>query len=140
MIIVLELALEFGDAYNVYSWNAIIAGALRNQDYGAAFDLFNEMQRPDSYTVFTWFTDAQHKEDAVNEIHGQVSCSCRCVHLVICFLSIDHLCHTLLPEPNGRTLKSRPLTSVSSSRNRSGLNSKGFIQFTGSLPISFTWT
>ncbi|CAA7043272.1 unnamed protein product [Microthlaspi erraticum] len=57
-------SLRFQDAYkmfrdtfsstNVYCWNTIIAGALRNQDHGAVFDLFNEMcggfQKPDSYT------------------------------------------------------------------------------------------
>ncbi|ESQ38164.1 hypothetical protein EUTSA_v10028408mg [Eutrema salsugineum] len=56
-------SLRFGDAYkvfydtlsaNVYRWNAIIAGALRIQDYGAVFDIFYEMcggsQKPDSYT------------------------------------------------------------------------------------------
>ncbi|CAN8234787.1 unnamed protein product [Cochlearia groenlandica] len=57
---------RFEDAYkvfseilspNVYCWNTIIAGALRNQDYGAVFDLFHRMcggfQRPDSYTYST---------------------------------------------------------------------------------------
>ncbi|KFK41900.1 hypothetical protein AALP_AA2G186800 [Arabis alpina] len=56
-------SLRFRDAYkvfreslstNVYCWNTIIAGALRNQDYGAVFELFYEMcdgfQKPDSYT------------------------------------------------------------------------------------------
>ncbi|CAH2067259.1 unnamed protein product [Thlaspi arvense] len=56
-------SLRFRDAYkvfrdtssaNAYCWNTIIAGALRNQDYGAVFELFYEMcggsQKPDSYT------------------------------------------------------------------------------------------
>ncbi|VVA95265.1 unnamed protein product [Arabis nemorensis] len=56
-------SLRFEDAYkvfreslsaNVYCWNTIIAGALRNQDYGSVFGLFYEMcggfQKPDSYT------------------------------------------------------------------------------------------
>ncbi|CAN7130300.1 unnamed protein product [Brassica rapa subsp. narinosa] len=59
-------SFRFRDAYkvfretlspNVYCWNIMIAGALRNQDYGSVFDLFYEMcggvQRPDSYTYST---------------------------------------------------------------------------------------
>ncbi|KAH0875897.1 hypothetical protein HID58_073259, partial [Brassica napus] len=59
-------SLRFHDAYkvfseiispNVYCWNTMIAGALRNQDCDAVFDLFYEMcggfQRPDSYTYST---------------------------------------------------------------------------------------
>ncbi|AAF15931.1 Pentatricopeptide repeat-containing protein chloroplastic [Arabidopsis thaliana] len=63
LIDVFSKNLRFEDAYkvfrdslsaNVYCWNTIIAGALRNQNYGAVFDLFHEMcvgfQKPDSYT------------------------------------------------------------------------------------------